>query len=328
MELRSPCGGAIGQMAYYYDGNIYTCDEGRMLSEMGNDSFKLGNVMENTYKDLMKCDCTKAMCVSSCIECLPYCSNCVYMPYCGTCPVINLAQDNNIFARKPKEFRCKVYGGILDTLFDYIENVPTIFDNATASYLINLLKIISRFKTSINNDEYYYKIKCDNEYKLLKEKKNYILDDDIVNRVLKRYDQIKNLPINNEKEIVHSDISTSNLLTAKDGYYLIDFDEVRFTSKLYDLAVILVKFFFDGKNIDIKNAKSFVDLYLKNFSEYDYKDCYNVFEYYVVKQLLEKFSDYEIYGIDLYSKQQQQDDFRNWIYYFEHLNLIKQIFGL
>ena len=30
MELRSPCGGAIGQMAYYYDGNIYTCDEGRM----------------------------------------------------------------------------------------------------------------------------------------------------------------------------------------------------------------------------------------------------------------------------------------------------------
>ena len=125
MELRSPCGGAIGQMAYYYDGNIYTCDEGRMLSEMGNDSFKLGNVMKNTYKDLMKCDCTKAMCVSSCIECLPYCSNCVYMPYCGTCPVINLAQDNNIFARKPKEFRCKVYGGILDTLFDYIENAGT-----------------------------------------------------------------------------------------------------------------------------------------------------------------------------------------------------------
>ena len=125
MELRSPCGGAIGQMAYYYDGNIYTCDEGRMLSEMGNDSFKLGNVMENTYKDLMKCDCTKAMCVSSCIECLPYCSNCVYMPYCGTCPVINLAQDNNIFVRKPKEFRCKVYGGILDTLFDYIENAGT-----------------------------------------------------------------------------------------------------------------------------------------------------------------------------------------------------------
>ena len=122
MELRSPCGGAIGQIAYYYDGNIYTCDEGRMLAEMGNDSFKLGNVYEDTYQNLMKCDCTKAMCVSSCIECLPYCSSCVYMPYCGTCPVINLAQDDNIFVRKPKEFRCQVYGGILEILFDYIEN--------------------------------------------------------------------------------------------------------------------------------------------------------------------------------------------------------------
>ncbi len=121
MELRSPCGGAIGQLAYYYDGNIYTCDEGRMLSEMGDDSFKLGNVYENSYKELMQSDCTKAMCVSSCIECLPYCNTCVYMPYCGTCPVINLAQNDNIFMQNPKEYRCKIYSGILDILFEYIQ---------------------------------------------------------------------------------------------------------------------------------------------------------------------------------------------------------------
>ena len=126
MELRSPCGGAIGQLAYYYDGNIYTCDEGRMLSEMGDDSFKVGNVYENTYKDLMQTDCTKTMCISSCIECLPYCSTCAYMPYCGTCPVINLAQDNNIFSQNPKEYRCKIYSGILDILFDYIEKRPDV----------------------------------------------------------------------------------------------------------------------------------------------------------------------------------------------------------
>lgn len=128
MELRSPCGGAIGQLAYYYDGNIYTCDEGRMLSEMGEDSFKVGNVYQNSYKDLMQCDCTKAMCVSSCIECLPYCNTCVYMPYCGTCPVINLAQDDNIFAQNPREYRCKIYSGMLDILFDYIENKPDVVE--------------------------------------------------------------------------------------------------------------------------------------------------------------------------------------------------------
>ena len=128
MELRSPCGGAIGQLAYYYDGDVYTCDEGRMLSEMGDSSFKVGNVYENNYRELMQCDCTKAMCISSCIECLPYCSTCVYMPYCGTCPVINLAQDNNIFSKNAKEYRCKVYGGILDILFEYIENQPENID--------------------------------------------------------------------------------------------------------------------------------------------------------------------------------------------------------
>ena len=128
MELRSPCGGAIGQTAYYYDGNIYTCDEGRMLSEMGNDSFKLGNVFENNYKDLMQSDCTKTMCIASCLECLPYCNSCVYMPYCGACPVINLAQDNNIFARNPNEYRCEIYKGILDILFEYIEDKPENID--------------------------------------------------------------------------------------------------------------------------------------------------------------------------------------------------------
>ena len=124
MELRSPCGGAIGQMAYYYDGNVYTCDEGRMLSEMGDDSFRLGNVFENNYKGLMENDCTKAMCIASCLECLPYCSSCVYSPYCGTCPVINLAQDDNIFAQNPNEYRCQIYKGILDILFDYLEKKP------------------------------------------------------------------------------------------------------------------------------------------------------------------------------------------------------------
>ena len=128
MELRSPCGGAIGQIAYYYDGNIYTCDEGRMLSEMGDDSFKLGDVFENNYKDLMQSDCTKTMCIASCLECLPYCNSCVYMPYCGACPVINLAQDNNTFVRNPNEYRCEISKGILDILFAYIENQPENID--------------------------------------------------------------------------------------------------------------------------------------------------------------------------------------------------------
>lgn len=121
MELRSPCGAGIGQIAYYYDGNIYTCDEGRMLAEMGNDSFKLGTI-NNSYDELMNCNNCKAACISSTLESLPNCSDCVYNPYCGTCPVVNLALSKDIYNKEPNDYKCKVYKGILDTIFEALQD--------------------------------------------------------------------------------------------------------------------------------------------------------------------------------------------------------------
>jgi len=125
MELRSPCGATIGQMAYFYDGNVFTCDEGRMLFEMGNDAFKLGNVFENTFDDLVQSPVCKATCVSSLLEGQLNCCDCVYQPYCGTCPVINLAQENDLFFKKIKSYRCKIYGGMLDIIFGMLKNNNT-----------------------------------------------------------------------------------------------------------------------------------------------------------------------------------------------------------
>jgi len=121
MELRSPCGATVGQMAYFYDGNVFTCDEGRMLYEMGNDAFKLGNVFENTFDDLILSPTCKAVCVSSLLEGQLNCCDCVYQPYCGTCPVINLAQEKDLFFKNAKSYRCRVYGGMLDILFKILQ---------------------------------------------------------------------------------------------------------------------------------------------------------------------------------------------------------------
>lgn len=121
MELRSPCGATIGQMAYFYDGNVFTCDEGRMLYEMGNDAFKLGNVFENTFDDLIQSPTCKAVCISSLLEGQLNCCDCVYQPYCGTCPVINLAQEKDLFFKNAKSYRCRVYGGMLDIIFRILQ---------------------------------------------------------------------------------------------------------------------------------------------------------------------------------------------------------------
>lgn len=115
MDIRSPCGAGIGQLAYNFNGDVYTCDEGRMLSRIGDESFKIGNVKENTYKEIINNPTTKVICVASLLDNLPECYNCVYKPYCGVCPLYNHKKNSNVF--KKSEFLCKVYGSILDYLF-------------------------------------------------------------------------------------------------------------------------------------------------------------------------------------------------------------------
>lgn len=128
MELRSPCGAAVGQMAYYYDGNIYTCDEGRMLAEMGKSEFKLGNVDYSNYDDLVDNDVCKITCQASVLEGLPGCSECVYMPYCGVCPVVNYAMEENIYSREINNYKCSIYKGMLDTIFELIDENPSAME--------------------------------------------------------------------------------------------------------------------------------------------------------------------------------------------------------
>lgn len=125
MELRSPCGAGIGQLAYYADGDIFTCDEGRMLHEMGDHAFRLGNVFSSTYTDIVSSGVCKTVCASSILESLPSCCDCVYQPYCGTCPVVSYAAAQDVMEKTPHGYRCKIYSGMLDYLFGLLSENNT-----------------------------------------------------------------------------------------------------------------------------------------------------------------------------------------------------------
>ena len=115
-ELISPCGAVLGQIAYNHDGRIYTCDEGRMLSEMGDNSFQIGD--ENSeYEELFNNPVCKAIATASCLETIPQCSDCVFSPYCGVCPVLTYYEQKSIFSRKPNSYKCKIYKGMLQYIF-------------------------------------------------------------------------------------------------------------------------------------------------------------------------------------------------------------------
>ncbi len=56
VDLMSPSGIGIGAIVYNYDGDVYASDEGRMLAEMGDTTFRLGNVHRDSYRDIMTSD--------------------------------------------------------------------------------------------------------------------------------------------------------------------------------------------------------------------------------------------------------------------------------
>lgn len=133
MELRSPCGAGIGQMAYYHNGDVYTCDEARMISEAGNQAFRLGNVFENSYQEMVSSGTCQGACTASILESVPGCCDCVYQPYCGLCPVVTYATEGDVFPKATNEYRCSIYKGILDTIFSFLrindERVIQIFNS-------------------------------------------------------------------------------------------------------------------------------------------------------------------------------------------------------
>ncbi len=118
MDMRSPCGAGIGQIAYNYNGDVYTCDEGRMFAAASADqTFRMGNVHENSYAQLIDNPVVKMLCTASCLEGLPRCSSCVYKPFCGVCPAYNYSLHGQFYDNTGRNFRCRLHEGMLDYLF-------------------------------------------------------------------------------------------------------------------------------------------------------------------------------------------------------------------
>lgn len=114
-ELMSPCGAGRTQLLYNYNGDIYTCDEGRML---GSDLFRLGNINKNEYKDVIRSDNLISVCYASVLD--NYCGACPYKPYCGTCPVMNYVEQGSVVPKITETMRCKIYKSQFTYLFNRI----------------------------------------------------------------------------------------------------------------------------------------------------------------------------------------------------------------
>jgi len=127
VDLQSPAGAGINVLVYNYDGDVYATDESRMLAEMGDFTFRLGNVRTHSHKDIFTGDAFLNLVAASCNQTLPGCSDCAFQPYCGSDPIFNHATQGDPFGHRPTSDFCRRNMTIIKDLFaSILKNDPEI----------------------------------------------------------------------------------------------------------------------------------------------------------------------------------------------------------
>ncbi|MEY2484193.1 MAG: uncharacterized protein QOK24_2721 [Verrucomicrobiota bacterium] len=123
VDLQSPAGIGISVLAYNYNGDVYAADEGRMLAEMGDQTFRLGSV-HDSYEDLLGNNSLFSMTNDTMLEGLPGCCDCALLPYCGSDPVFHYRTQGDIIGHRPTSAFCRRNMEIMRHLIRLLEDEP------------------------------------------------------------------------------------------------------------------------------------------------------------------------------------------------------------
>jgi His-Xaa-Ser system radical SAM maturase HxsB len=106
VDLMSPSGIGIAAVVYNYDGDVYASDEGRMLAEMKDKTFCIGNLDKDSYEDIFTSEKLLDPLEASFSASAPMCNECVFEPFCGADPVFHHATQRDYVGHKPTSEFC------------------------------------------------------------------------------------------------------------------------------------------------------------------------------------------------------------------------------
>lgn len=124
VDLQSPAGIGIGAIVYNYDGGVFASDEGRMLAEMGDHSFRLGHLDTDTYETMIGSETLLAPLDETMLEGAPMCSDCPFLPHCGSDPVFHKATQGDMLGHKAFSDFCKKQMGVFRHVIGLLEDDP------------------------------------------------------------------------------------------------------------------------------------------------------------------------------------------------------------
>lgn len=120
VDLQSPAGAGWNVLVYNYDGDVYISDESRMLAEMNDFTFRLGNVHQHSRRELFTSSTFLDVQEASCNQSLPGCSDCAFQTYCGSDPIFNHATQGDRFGFRPTSAFCERNMEVIKHLFRII----------------------------------------------------------------------------------------------------------------------------------------------------------------------------------------------------------------
>lgn len=123
VDLQSPAGIGISAIVYNYDGDVYASDEGRMLAEMGDTTFRMGNV-RNSYRELFLESSVLPIVHETMLEGIPGCSDCAFLPYCGSDPVFHHRTQGDAIGHRPSSAFCRRNMELMRHIIRILEDEP------------------------------------------------------------------------------------------------------------------------------------------------------------------------------------------------------------
>lgn len=126
VDLMNPSGAGIAAVVFNYDGDVYASDESRMLREMGDTTFKIGNLAANSYEEIFTNEALLNALEDSFTLSAPMCSECAFEPWCGADPVFHHAMHGDVLGRKPESEFCKRIMGVAKLLLRKMKSDPEV----------------------------------------------------------------------------------------------------------------------------------------------------------------------------------------------------------
>lgn len=122
VDISNPCGAGISAIVFNYDGDVYASDESRMLHEMGDSTFCIGNLHKNTYEEIFTNEALLNALEDSFTLSAPGCADCAIEPWCGADPVFHHGMTGDVLGRKPESEFCKRQMGIAKHLLELMKS--------------------------------------------------------------------------------------------------------------------------------------------------------------------------------------------------------------